>query len=189
MTKIDGGGPAVCSRCGLLALLRQGHQWLCAKHYRFGQMRATAKRRGKSVPTHNQIEDIIPPAMQCPDCLRIMNWLAREDQTLVATLQHYRDGTLGIVCRSCNTRHAYAPGDSFRDAPKNHKYCPHCSQFLPDSCFYADNSRSGPRKIRSWCKACCSPKSANNAEGDILKQAMAAVDEAERKEAEEPFTQ
>ena len=154
MTK-DTGGPAFpCSRCGEPASHMQGHQRLCPKHYRFGQMRASAKRRDKAVPTHVELESIVPDGMRCPDCDNIMNWLGRDGQTFVATLQHYRDGTVSIVCRSCNTRHAYAPGDSFRDAPKDHKFCPKCTTFRPFSDFAADNGRGGNLKHKSWCKDC-----------------------------------
>lgn len=144
----------VCSRCGDHALRRQGHQWLCAKHYRFGQMRANARRRGLAAPSHEQLDTLVSTELRCADCGVIMNWLARDGQASVATLQHYRDGSFGIVCRSCNTRHAFAPGDSFRTAPPDHKFCPRCDQFKPLSEFHADRSRSGPRKIKSWCRTC-----------------------------------
>ena len=152
----DTGGSAfpTCARCICTSVVKQGRQWLCAKHYRFGQMRATAKRDSKTVPTHEQLFSMTPPGLRCPECGVEMNWLARDNQVAVVTLQHYRDGRMGLICRSCNTRHAFAPGDSFSAAPKDHKYCPKCSSFKPDSDFTADNSRSGSRRISSWCKPC-----------------------------------
>lgn len=155
VTRLDNGGAAkACSRCGEPAAHQQGHQQLCPQHYRFGQMRATAKRRGLSVPSHEYLSLLVSPGMQCPDCDTVMNWLARDGQTFVATLQHYRDGSFGIVCRSCNTRHAFAPDDTFRDAPKDHKFCPSCRTFHPFANYAADNGRSGPLKLKSWCKSC-----------------------------------
>lgn len=154
MSKIKDGGPAFCSRCGDEASHWQGRQWLCPKHYRFGQMRAKAKQRGLAVPTQEQLALLVPPGLQCPECHMVMNWLARDGQTFTATLQHYRDGTFGIVCRSCNTRHAYAPGDSFRDSPKDHKFCPRCEQFRPFSDYATDNGRRGNLNLKSWCKPC-----------------------------------
>lgn len=150
----EAAGPALCSRCYDAASHRQGHQWLCPKHYRFGQMRGKAKQRGLTVPSHEQLALLVPPGMICPECNVKMNWLARDGQTFVATLQHYRDGTFGIVCRSCNTRHAYAPGDSFRDAPNDHKFCPRCRKFRPPQDFSADNGRKGNMRRKSWCKSC-----------------------------------
>lgn len=151
--KTNDGGPA-CSRCGEEAVRRQGHQYLCAKHYRFGQMRVLAKRRGKSVPSHEALEGMVVEGNTCADCHSPMNWLAADSQALVATLQHYRDGTYALVCRSCNTRHAFMPGDSYRDTPKDHKLCPSCGEVKPDHDFCADNGRSGPRKLKSHCREC-----------------------------------
>lgn len=152
--KSNNGGPALlrCARCDSLAIRYQGHQWLCAMHYRFGQMRARAKRDGKTVPTHEELAALVRDA--CPDCGVRMHWLARGHQATVATLQHYRDGSYGIVCRSCNTRHASMPGDSYRDMPKDHKRCPVCEQIKPAPAFAEDRGRSGPMKRKSSCRDC-----------------------------------
>lgn len=147
------GGPA-CSRCGDKAKRLQGHQHLCAKHYRFGQMRAKAKQDGKAVPTHSELHSMKGADLLCPDCGARMNWLAEEGQATVASLQHYRDKTMAIVCRSCNTRHAAMPGDSYREMPPDSKYCPSCQEAKPLGEFNADRSRSGPLKVQSKCKAC-----------------------------------
>ena len=151
--KKDTGWPA-CSRCGVDAALKQGNQWLCEKHYRFGQMRAGAKRHGKAVPSHDQLESLVDPSMLCPDCHIQMNWRAKDGQSTVASLQHYRDGSLGIVCRTCNTRHAFMPGDTYRAMPKDHKLCKKCGLIKKISEFSADNNRSGQMKVQSKCKSC-----------------------------------
>lgn len=143
-----------CSRCDLDATIKQGNQWLCDKHYRFGQMRVLAKRRGKLVPSHDLLESLAFHGMGCPDCGVTMNWRAKDGQATVASLQHYRDGSLGIVCRSCNTRHAFMDGDTYRDLPSNFKFCPGCKQEKPATEFSVDNGRSGPLKRKSKCKSC-----------------------------------
>ena len=143
-----------CARCGIVASHKQGRQWLCPKHYRIGQMRAGAKRHGKTVPTPDQFEVIIPNPFQCVDCAAPMNWLARDGQCTVATLQHYRDGTHGIVCRSCNTRHAFMDGDTFRDLRPEHKICPKCKEVKPFASFSVDASRSGQMRLKSSCREC-----------------------------------
>lgn len=151
------GGPAFhCARglCRAAAVRKQGHQWLCAKHYRFGQMRAKAVSRGLYAPADHLLDRLLQPGLVCPDCRRQMNWLSSEGQSTVASLQHYRDGSCGIVCRSCNTRHAFMPGDTYRDMPKDHKWCPKCSTAKPFTDFASDNGRSGPMKLKSHCKAC-----------------------------------
>lgn len=157
MSEKKDGGPTFCGKAGCesLATHRQGHQLLCPRHYRFGQMRAKAKQDGKAVPTLAVLEELAEvQGGYCADCAAPMNWLARAGQASVATLQHYRDRTFALVCRSCNTRHAYMPGDTYRAMPKDHKYCPHCKTAKPVAEFSADRGRSGPLKLKSWCKEC-----------------------------------
>lgn len=152
MSKNTGG--ADCSRCDSKASHKQGNQHLCAKHYRFGQMRATAKRHGKVVPSHEQLAGMVAEGMDCADCHRPMNWLSLDGRCTVASLQHYRNGTMAIVCRSCNTRHAFMAGDTYREIPKDHKFCASCETVKPLASFSADNSRSGEMKVKSACKEC-----------------------------------
>lgn len=146
--------PEICARCESPSVRRQGHQNLCKKHYRFGQMRASAKRRNKLVPSHEELEKMVSDENRCLDCNSKMNWLALENQVLVVSLQHYRDGSLGLVCRSCNTRHAYMPDDTFRKIGVDEKLCPKCKIVKNVAAFCKDNSRSGLRKIKSYCRQC-----------------------------------
>lgn len=152
MTKTT-GGPA-CSICGLPSTIKQGHLNLCDKHYRFGQMRATARRHGKAVPSRKELSEMKGSNLICPDCGVNMNWRAKDGQATVASLQHYRDGSMEIVCRSCNTRHAYMDGDAYRTMPKDHKHCPCCNKTKPLTEFTLDSSRSGPAKRKSKCREC-----------------------------------
>ncbi len=161
MSEIKDGGPAFpCARCHDDSVIKQGRQWLCAKHYRFGQMRALAKRRGKTVPSHEQLHSMRGVDLVCPDCGVGMNWRSKDGHETVASLQHYRDGSMAIVCRSCNTRHAFMPNDDYRDMPADHKLCPTCKGIKPRSEFTTDNSRSGVLKRKSYCRS-CSDKAVN----------------------------
>lgn len=159
MTQRNDGGPAfTCGKtgCSDVAVIRQGHQWLCAKHYRFGQMRTRAKRDGKAVPSHEELHRMPGSNLECPDCRTRMNWRAKDGRSTVASLQHYRDGSMAIVCLSCNTRHAFMLGDEYRGMPKDQKLCPKCRQIKPLTDFGTDRGRTGPMKIKSWCKQCAS---------------------------------
>ena len=157
MSEKDDGGQAfpVCSTCSAPAVRKQGNQQLCSRHYRIAQMRSVERRAGKVVPTREQLEGMLRDT--CADCGCVMNLLSHKgEQHRTASLQHYRDGSLAVVCLSCNTRHASMPGDTYRDMPKDHKRCPHCETAKPFSAFAADNGRSGPMKLKSWCKECSS---------------------------------
>jgi hypothetical protein len=139
---------ARCYYCEAEAQRSDGGQALCAMHYRFRQMRGEAKRRGKVVPTWEQLTAMA--ADVCPDCGVRMNWLAVEASRTVATLQHYRDGTMALVCKSCNSRHTAMPGDSYCEMPKDHKWCGKCRLTKPFSAF---SPRSGSG-YHSYCKPC-----------------------------------
>jgi hypothetical protein len=143
-----------CAKCDLNSVIKQGNQWFCERHYRFGSMRSGAKRANKYVPTYDELEQLFNPKMICPDCKVKMNWRAKDGQTTVASLQHYRNGKLGIVCRSCNTRHSFMKDDLYQEMPKDHKLCPKCKLIKPATYFSCDNGRSGQFKRKSYCKSC-----------------------------------
>lgn len=133
-----------------------GHQWLCAVHYRFWQMRTAAKRRGKSVPSEDELHRLVRNPFVCQDCEVPMGWTQAlgAERARTVSLQHYRDGTIGLVCHSCNTRHTFMPGDSYREMPKDHKRCPSCETVKPQTEFGPDSSKRGPIKIKSYCREC-----------------------------------
>lgn len=82
-----------------------------------------------------------------------MNWLGRDGKDSVVSLKQYRDGSLGLVCRSCSTRHTFAPGDTYRDQPKDHKYCPSCGTVKPFS-EYDLTDGHGIHGNKSYCREC-----------------------------------
>lgn len=144
----------VCAICGAASSIKQGRQHLCDRHYRLRQMRVGAKRNGKAVPSLKELEQMPGADLVCPDCAVRMNWRGADGTSTVASLQHYRDGSMAIVCRSCNTRHAFMDGDAYCAMPKDHKQCPCCSQIKALTEFTLDASRSGPAKRKSKCKQC-----------------------------------
>lgn len=141
-----------CYVCGDDAIKRHGRANMCAKHRRFIQMQKTAKQDKKYVPSIYEIEKLVPANMVCQDCGVVMNWIDG-DRAEGAVLQHYRDGTLGIVCLSCNTKHGLMPGDSYRDVPTGHKLCRCCKTIKPRSEFGKRSASEGAYP-KSKCKAC-----------------------------------
>lgn len=144
------GGPARCKWCDGKAARKQGRIWLCAKHYRFQQMRVRAKRDGKSVPSYQELEGM---AMRCPGCGVPMHWLISDGQRSgQATLQHDRSGLMRLLCLGCNVRHAAHPGDEFYHVPHEHKRCGACGDVKPFAAFVTDRSR--PIGLKSSCREC-----------------------------------
>lgn len=142
-----------CFVCGIDAISRHQKKNLCAQHYRFIQMQKTAKTDGKYVPSIFEIQSLIPSEMKCQDCGEQMHWIDDENRSKGAVLQHYRNGTLGIVCFSCNTKHGLMPGDSYCDVPVDHKLCRVCKTIKPLAMF---SRRKDGKKIYpvSKCKPC-----------------------------------
>lgn len=142
------------------AVLRVGVENCCRKHYRFWQMRHSAKRYGKRVPSVDELESYLKntDGLKCPQCSKQMLWIARDDggrRANVVSLQHYHDGTLGFLCLSCNVRHAFMPEDTFKALPDGYKFCGQCRTIKPLSDFY---NRNGDVKVKikkaSCCKSC-----------------------------------
>lgn len=114
-----------CYVCGEVAVPRHGRKNMCVKHHRFNQMQRTAKTDKKYVPSIYELEKLVPEKMICQDCGVIMNWIDG-DRSEGAVLQHYRNGTLAIVCMGCNTKHGLMPGDMYRYIPIGQKLCTSC---------------------------------------------------------------
>jgi hypothetical protein len=145
-----------CYVCGDLPFKRHGRANLCAKHGRFIQMQKAAKQDKKYVPSLLELEKISTEHMCCPDCGVQMNWIDGNQRSAGAVLQHYRNGTIGIVCFSCNTKHGSMDGDSYLDLPLGHKLCRSCKTIKPLECF---GKRAGAGKPeskypKSSCKEC-----------------------------------
>ena len=141
-----------CYVCGAASVKRHDRSNMCEKHHRFYQMQSAAKYGKKYVPSLYEIESLVPKDMICQDCGKLMHWIDG-DQKDCATLQHYRDGTLALVCLTCNVRHGQMPGDSYRDIPKGFKLCTCCKTMKPLSDFGKRSAKEGDYP-KSKCKVC-----------------------------------
>jgi len=125
----------------------------CDKHYRFFQMRGSAKRRGKEIPTFEQINQMFAGInnMICPICDRTMVWLKKNGNEI--TLQHDLSGKMKSICSSCNSRHSQYPGDSFYTLDPNFKVCNDCNKSLPTTEFHSEKHLKYI-PVKSYCKKC-----------------------------------
>jgi hypothetical protein len=142
-----------CYVCGDEAIKRNGRANLCAQHRRFIQMQKAAKSDKKYIPSLFELEKLVPIDMKCQDCGDQMHWIDNNNRSKGAVLQHYRDGTLGIVCMSCNSKHGLLPGDMYRDIPKYHKLCISCRSIKPLSMFSMRNDAKKQYPM-SKCRPC-----------------------------------
>ena len=156
--------------CDSFGVRNFGGAWKCAKHHRFGAMRTEAKRRGKLTPTFDELESLLAKNLSliCPGCNKAMTLSWSDGAADLLTLQHYRDGSIGLCCFSCNSRHGAMPGDSFFSVPVGMKFCPACKTNKAHSEFGKDK-RSFLR-LTSYCKACISVRQA----GRVRRTAMSS---------------
>lgn len=142
-----------CYICGAHSSENYGQRSMCDKHNRFKQMQHTAKQDKKYVPAFVELERLCNSKMICPDCGDQMHWIDNDNRSKGAVLQHYRDGSLGIVCTSCNIKHGALPGDMYKSIPSGHKLCVACRSIKPLAEFYVrrDSKKEYPM---SKCKAC-----------------------------------
>lgn len=145
-----------CTQCELEATYVDKNRKLCDMHYRFTQMRQDTWTRLGIKHTVQELLDKLPPDLTCPECKVQMVWRRGHLQKGVSnqiTLQHWRDGTIGFLCISCNVRHSSMEGDSYKDMPKDHKLCPKCNEVKPEDQFCLKSSRS-VLKRNSICNPC-----------------------------------
>lgn len=87
----------------------------CWKHYRFWAMRLKAANKNKKVPTFSELEKMLNKInnMACPVCDEKMVWhKSLGELKNVITLQHETNGTMSMMCYSCNSTHG-PRGDVF----------------------------------------------------------------------------
>lgn len=147
-----------CSKCNEPATMFRFETNSCAIHYRIKQMRSSAKRHGKLVPSEQWLEDmvskLVADSMACPICRRTMNWLLCQGHSTAVTLQHDRNGEMRLMCFGCNSKHKHHPGDSYYELPPDKKHCSVCNEVKDVSEFYTHRD-----KPASGCKACNRAKS------------------------------
>lgn len=143
-----------CHVCGVPAVKDSGNYSYCAYHYRHLRIRIDAKAKGKTVPTAQELTDLLNRHgdMICPCCRAEMVWLRKDNTRRVLTLQHNMDGTFGILCFSCNAAHQFIPNDGFYSIPKGSRFCQGCKRVLPEGNFFKDLRLS--KGVKTYCKTC-----------------------------------
>lgn len=128
--------------------------------YRVSRMCVEARHDGKTVPTKEELYQLISKLenKKCPVCAKRMVWRGTlRKKSNVVTLQHNRDGTFGLLCFSCNARHQHYPGDVYLRVKKDEKYCTDCKQIKPLTEFTRLEARAW-KKVRSYCRGCDSKR-------------------------------
>ncbi len=159
-----------CSRQGCERVGEKRHSptlSYCRRCYRIMKMLTGAHRRYPGiVTTWEQIAELWNKAEErgtCPHCLNPMPLYSEDGKRKgMATIQHYDDGTLGIICLTCNLAHSKSPlRDKLFSLQLDQKYCPDCQQVKSRDDFHNQSKWNGRM---TYCKPC------QNARNRMIKQ-------------------
>lgn len=124
-----------------------------AQRKKIYMMSYNSAKNGKAfVSTKTIIKLLESSNMLCHGCGQQMVWFAKENTRRVMSLQHNKDGTLELICRSCNTRHSFCPEDSYYTCDPNLQFCRRCKQWKPLVNFGHKTSKINKRE--SYCYQC-----------------------------------
>lgn len=146
----------LCSQCNCEATYVDKRRRLCDMHYRINQMRQDSWTRYKVKHSIQELVNLIPENLACPKCNVAMVWRRAKNQKGLnnqLTIQHWRDGSIGFLCMSCNVRHSSMYGDSYKEMDVDQKKCPKCNTIKPKDQFCFKSSRS-VLKRNSICNLC-----------------------------------
>ena len=142
-----------CRMCRRKGVIIQGDVLVCDRHYRFRQMRASARFNGKSVPSMEELRSLLPGNMRCPLCNTKMIWRAiYGEKRRVITLQHDESGRHRLICLSCNSAHGSGPKDLIYKIKADEKHCRKCGKIKKKTKF-GKNKRSINGRTAS-CREC-----------------------------------
>lgn len=142
-----------CCVCSSTVTKTRRRQELCDRHYRLRQMRYKATADGVYSPSMIELEQLVDRCgMVCPACGVNMCWMGDGEKKRQVTLQHNRDGTIQLLCLSCNSRHQHFDGDSYYVWDHTKKKCKQCGA-VQDKCQFWRN-KSNPDGLQSYCKMC-----------------------------------
>lgn len=139
----------------------------CDKHFVWSDRKRTSKSRNKTFPSIEEFEtlwkELINNKFHCLVCRKkmIIKSLQKGLKGCVVSLQHWKDGSLGLICTACNTGHGHSKlGDDWKHVPKNFKYCPACDKIKNKENFGKNRSRSNG--LTDECKLCNNKRSKDN---------------------------
>lgn len=132
-----------------------GEVWYCDLHHKIRSMRGKARKKGKYVPSVAEVEALFRgnSSMICPSCRKHMSMTySKGSEADAVSLQHNCNGTLDLICFSCNSSHGQKPRDVFYFIPDSHKYCGRCSDIKLKASFYPN--RTTRDRLQGYCKSC-----------------------------------
>ena len=129
----------------------------CRRCYRIMKMLDASRRRYPGVVTTwkeiAKLWDETEARGTCPHCLNPMPLYSEDGKRKgMATIQHYDNGTLGIICLTCNLAHSKSElRDKLFSLRLDQKYCHDCKQIKSRDDFHNQSRFCGRM---TYCKQC-----------------------------------
>jgi hypothetical protein len=124
-----------------------------ARTAKFRMMIGCARKYGKAEPTMEEIEGMVPDDLVCICGRQMLMFAGRWTRAETMTLQHWDDGSMSIVCQSCNSTHSRLGDDIFFCTPAGACWCAECQEYKPESLFGNYAGRSKPKCTCFDCTA------------------------------------
>ncbi len=126
----------------------------CFQCNRFNKMINQAKQGNKYTPSLKELKTMLPINLICPICSKKMIWCTKLGRLGdVISLQHNHDGSIVLICHSCNSAHGQSHlGDKYFNLKENEKYCPKCKEILSIDKF--SNTKCKKDGHNGICKKC-----------------------------------
>lgn len=151
-------GDGICKFCNEPVSARcRGQNRRCDRHYRILKMVKGSIRRGLFTPDESVLDSMIDETgenLSCPSCGKSMTFHSSANGMAdVLSIQHNSDGTVSLLCLSCNSRHGnmHNRDSRFPQCGADKKSCGVCKEILPLDEFYAGNCYRGRQ---GSCKKC-----------------------------------
>lgn len=78
--------------------------YYCLPCFRTFKMLEGTYKKNKERPDFWVLRQMLWDNRLCPECGKIMYWApSKTNKGDTVSLQHYEDGTIGVLCHSCNT--------------------------------------------------------------------------------------
>lgn len=141
-----------CKKIGIIIYLPTAIY--CFQCSRFKSMRHAAQTKNKYQPSWEELEKILPKNMICPTCSKQMIWHSSlGTKGDVVSLQHNYDGSIMLICHSCNAGHGQSHlKDKYFDIPVGYNYCSQCKYILKKAEF--NKCMQNKNNLLGCCKKC-----------------------------------
>ena len=145
--------------CSEVSFIKVGSGAYCKFHYKCNSMMASSNNNPNYPSTtmgvmNKMLRECYDKGLKCPHCEKQMLLHSSEGSRKdVVSIQHNLDGSLQLLCLSCNTSHGNYRSDAiFYKMEEGRKNCTGCKEWLPFEMFSKNKCEASG--LQTKCKKC-----------------------------------